>query len=102
MPDADNADAWIVTVTETKHIYFGVDLVTPQGYGRRNESSPAQTAARRLYVKADARAPFATVAQVLNAARADSFDRAILLTATAGLCRTARYDSLAERIAHLA
>ena len=31
MPEADDADAWIVTVTENNDLYFGVDPVTPQG-----------------------------------------------------------------------
>ena len=79
MPDADNADAWIVTVTEINHIYFGVDLVTPQALADAMKARP-RIRGQELFVKADARAPFATVAQVLNAARADSFDRAILLT----------------------
>jgi biopolymer transport protein ExbD len=30
VPDADNADAWIVTVTGNNDLYFGVDPVTPE------------------------------------------------------------------------
>jgi len=79
VPDADNADAWIVTVTEINTLYFGVDPVTPQALADAMKTR-TRTRGRELFVKADARAPFATVAQVINAAHADLFDRVILLT----------------------
>jgi len=79
VPDADNADAWIVTVTEINSLYFGVDPVTPQALADAMKTRP-RTRGQELFVKADARAPFSTVAQVLKAAHADSFDRVILLT----------------------
>lgn len=79
VPDADKADAWIVTVTENNDVYFGVDPVTPQGLFDAMKVRP-RSRGQELFVKADARASFATVAQVLKAARADMFDRVILLT----------------------
>lgn len=79
VPDADNSDAWIVTVTENNDLYFGVDPVTPQGLFDAMKIRP-RTRGQELFVKADARASFATVAQVLKAARADMFERVILLT----------------------
>jgi len=79
VPDADNADAWIVTVTEINSLYFGVDPVTPQALADAMKTR-ARTRGQELFVKADARAAYATVAQVLKAAHADLFDRVILLT----------------------
>jgi biopolymer transport protein ExbD len=79
VPEADNADAWIVTVTENNGLYFGVDPVTPQGLSEAMKVRP-RTRGQELFVKADGRASFATVAQVLKAAHADLFDRAVLLT----------------------
>jgi biopolymer transport protein ExbD len=79
MPEADNADAWIVTVTENNDVYFGIDRVTPQGLFDAMKIRP-RARGQELFVKADARASFATVAQVLKAAHADMFDRAVLLT----------------------
>jgi biopolymer transport protein ExbD len=79
VPEADNADAWIVTVTENNDLYFGLDLETPQGLFDAMKIRPP-TRGQELFVKADARASFATVAQVLKAAHADMFDRAVLLT----------------------
>jgi biopolymer transport protein ExbD len=79
VPDADDADAWIVTVTENNEIYFGVDPVTPQGLFDAMKIRP-RIRGQELFVKADARASFATVAQVLKAAHTDMFDRAVLLT----------------------
>jgi biopolymer transport protein ExbD len=79
VPDADNPDAWIVTVTEINSLYFGVDPMTPQALADTLKTRP-RVRGQELFVKADARVPFATVAQVLKAARADLFDRVILLT----------------------
>ena len=79
VPEADNADAWIVTVTENNSVYFGIDPVTQQGLFDAMKIRP-RTRGQELFVKADARASFATVAQVLKAAHADMFDRAVLLT----------------------
>jgi biopolymer transport protein ExbD len=79
MPEADNADAWIVTVTESNDLYFGVDPETPQGLADAMKTRP-RNRGQELFVKADARASFATVAQVLNVAHADLFNRVVLLT----------------------
>lgn len=79
VPEADSGSAWIVTVTGSNDLYFGVDPVTPQGLLDAMKVRP-RARAQELFVKADARASFATVAQVLNAAHANLFDRAVLLT----------------------
>jgi biopolymer transport protein ExbD len=79
VPDADNTDAWIVTVTENNDLYFGVDPMTPQTLADAMKARP-RTRGQELFVKADARAAYATVAQVLNAAHADLFNRVVLLT----------------------
>src|SRR5438105_1532082 len=68
VPDADNQDALIVTVTDTGKLYFGIDPVTPDSLAERLKgrvSHPTQN----LYVKADARSPYASVVKVLDAAR---------------------------------
>jgi biopolymer transport protein ExbD len=79
MPEADNENAWIVTVTTDGRIYFGTDQVTADNLVERMKIRPRNRAAK-FYVKADAGVPFSSVRQVLNAAREDLFDDVVLLT----------------------
>jgi biopolymer transport protein TolR len=79
MPEADQENAWIVTVTTDGRIYFGVEAVTPESLTHEMQVRPRNRAAK-LYVKADAGAPFSCVRQVLRAARVDLFDDVVLLT----------------------
>lgn len=79
-PDADNNDAWIVAVTADGNLYFGVKPVTPDQLLEQMKATPRQRDAK-LYIKADARAPFANVARVLEAGREVAFEAPVLLTA---------------------
>ena len=78
-PQADNQDAWIVAVTADGSLYFGVQPVTVASLTEEMKSTPRRREAR-LYVKADARAPFDAVKQALHAAQKDLFATAVLLT----------------------
>lgn len=78
-PAADTADAWIIAITADGHLYFGVKAVTPEQLQEEMKTTPRPRDAR-LYIKADARAPFAAVRQALLAAHADFFETAVLLT----------------------
>jgi biopolymer transport protein TolR len=80
MPEADWENAWIVTVTTDGRVYFGTDQVTAEGLAEQMKIHPHNRDAK-LYVKADAGAPFSSVRQVLHAARVDLFDDVVLLTA---------------------
>jgi biopolymer transport protein ExbD len=79
VPDADNEGAWIVTVSENGGLYFRTDAVTADGLTEQMRMRP-RNRQQKLYIKADARAPFASVERALDAARADLFDSAVLLT----------------------
>lgn len=79
-PDADNNDAWIVAVTAEGNLYFGVNPVTPDQLLEEMKATPRQRDAK-LYVKADARAPFSNVERVLEAGREVAFEAPVLLTA---------------------
>jgi biopolymer transport protein ExbD len=81
LPAADNPDAWVVTVTESGDLYFGVESVTPESWQQEMQSRP-RNREQELYIKADGRAPSSSVKRVLEAARADRFRRVFLLTAT--------------------
>jgi biopolymer transport protein TolR len=63
MPDADKENSLIVTVTEDGSVYFGTGRISPASLPDRIKTE------RKLYVKADARTPYATVANVLQAVR---------------------------------
>jgi biopolymer transport protein ExbD len=79
LPEAANSDAWIVTVTEQGTLYFGVDPVTPEGLVEAMKAHP-RIHGQNLYIKADARVPFTCVNRVLEAAHANLFNSAFLLT----------------------
>jgi biopolymer transport protein ExbD len=83
MPDADNADAWIITVTADGRLYFGVDPVTPADLQQRMIRTPRKRS-QRLYIKADARASFASVQKALDAASTAEFASPVLLVSQEG------------------
>jgi biopolymer transport protein ExbD/biopolymer transport protein TolR len=78
VPDADNQDALIITVTDTGILYFGIDSVTPDSLAEKLKGRPSRT--QNLYIKADARAPYACVVKVLDAARTAGVAGVTLLT----------------------
>ncbi len=86
-PEADRGDAWVIAVLRDGAVYFGTDRVFGEGgsgdslFSRLVKTPRKRTA--RLFVKADARAAFSSVQQVLNTAQADLFDDVVLLTSQA-------------------
>jgi biopolymer transport protein ExbD len=78
MPEADNADAWIISVTADGQLYFGVDPLTPTALRERMTRTPRKRS-QKLYIKADARASFASVQKALNAASAAEIESPVLL-----------------------
>ena len=79
MPAADDAKAWIVAVVRDGSIFFGTEKVTPEGLAEAMKSRPRDRD-QKLYIKADARAPFADVQKVLQAGRTAGFEAPVLLT----------------------
>lgn len=80
VPDADNPDALIITVTEAGKLYFGIDPVMPGSLAQKLKVSQSN-GSPNLYIKADARAPYATVVKILDAARMVGVADVTLLTA---------------------
>src|SRR5271166_722905 len=79
MPEADNPNAWIVTITADGGLYFGTDPVTSEGlYYKMKPRSRKRP--KDLFIKADARAPYASVQRALAGVHA-FYDSVILLTA---------------------
>ena len=79
VPEADNPDALIITVTETGRIYFGIDPVTQDTLAEKLKARPSHDT-QTLYIKADARTPYAGVVKVLDAAHAARVLSVTLLT----------------------
>jgi biopolymer transport protein ExbD len=79
-PDADDADALIVTVTDGGSFYFGIDPINADALAERIRAQQSNRG-HRLYVKADAHAQYASVIKVLEAARMAGVEAPILLTA---------------------
>ena len=79
VPEADNPDALIVTVTDTGKLYFGIDPVTSESLTQKLNGRLSR-GRQNLYIKADARAPYARVVKVLDAARAAGVEHVTLLT----------------------
>jgi biopolymer transport protein ExbD len=65
MPDADDEDAWIVTVAADGSLYFGTDPVTRAGLMDVMVRTP-RNREQKLYIKADDRAPYADVEYVFK------------------------------------
>lgn len=79
MPDADNEGALIVSITDSSGVYFGIDPIAPAALSEKVKASLSSQ--KMLYIKADARAPYADVMQVLHAARSAGVEATTLLTA---------------------
>jgi biopolymer transport protein ExbD len=79
VPEADNQDALIVTVTDNGKLYFGIDPVTPDTLAEKLKARPSHHT-ETLYIKADAKAPYACVVRVLDAARTVGVAGVTLLT----------------------
>jgi biopolymer transport protein ExbD len=79
VPDADNRDAFIVAVTDTGRLYFGIDMVAPDALAEKFKARPSHHT-QTLYIKADARAPYASVVKILDAAHTAGVAGVTLLT----------------------
>ena len=80
VPSADKEDALVVAVTYDGRVYLGTDLISSADLGGKIKSEMAARADKRLYVKADARTPYANVVNVLDAVRPSGVRGLILLT----------------------
>ncbi|HET9743460.1 MAG TPA: biopolymer transporter ExbD [Terriglobales bacterium] len=80
MPDADKEDAILIAVTRDNKVFLGNDLVQPDQLADKVRDKLANKADKRVYVKADARAKYGTVVEVVDNIRSDGVDQLGLLT----------------------
>jgi biopolymer transport protein TolR len=80
MQDAEKEDALMVTVMRNGDVFFSNDKVAPDSLTSKLKDRLANHQDKRVYVKADARAHFGNVVQVVDAVRAAGVDDLGLLT----------------------
>jgi biopolymer transport protein TolR len=80
MQDADKEDALLVSVMRDGTVYFGADKITPDSLTGKVKDRLTNRTNKIVYVKADARAHFGNVVQVVDGVRAAGVDDLGLLT----------------------
>jgi biopolymer transport protein TolR len=78
-PDADHEGSLIVTVTSNGSVYLGINPSIPAALAEQIKSRLSGRE-QKVYIKADARAPYADVVTVLGAASTAGVEAPILLT----------------------
>jgi biopolymer transport protein ExbD/biopolymer transport protein TolR len=80
MPDADKEDSLLVAVMRDGSIFFGADKVTPEVLTDKVKDRLANRADKRVFIKADARAKYGAVVEVVDNVRSAGVDELGLLT----------------------
>ena len=80
MADADKEDALLVGVMRDGKIYFGSDQVTADQLTERMKDRLANRTDKRVFIKADARAKYGNVVEVVDNIRSAGVDQVGLLT----------------------
>jgi biopolymer transport protein TolR len=80
MPDADKEDALLVAVMRDGSVYFGNNKLPVDQLTGQIKDRIANRVDKRVYVKADARAKFGSVVEVVDNVRAAGVDQLGLLT----------------------
>jgi biopolymer transport protein ExbD/biopolymer transport protein TolR len=79
VPNADKQDALIITLTQEGTLFFGVEPVSAGALAEQLKARVSR-GTNNLYLKADARAHYADVVKVLEAARTAGASGVTLLT----------------------
>jgi biopolymer transport protein TolR len=80
MPDADKEDALVVAVMRDGKVFFGNDRTEPDQLTQKVKDRLANRVDKRVFIRADARAKFGSVVQVVDNVRAAGVDQLGLLT----------------------
>jgi biopolymer transport protein ExbD/biopolymer transport protein TolR len=80
MPDADKEDALIVAVMRDGKVFFGNDPIAVDALTGKIKDRIANRVDKRVYVRADARARFKSVVDVVDNVRSAGVDQLGLLT----------------------
>src|ERR1700675_1798958 len=80
MPDADKEDALLVAVMRDGTVFFGTDKIAAGDLTQKVKDRLANRTDKRVFLKADARAKFGAVVEVVDNVRAAGVDQLGLLT----------------------
>ena len=80
MPDADKEDSLLVAVSHDGKVYFGSDQINPDDLTGKVKDRLANKADKRVFIKADARARYGKVVEVVDDIRSAGVDDVGLLT----------------------
>src|SRR5256885_7309986 len=80
MPDADKEDALIVAVMRNGDVFFGNDRINPDQLTNKIKDRIASRVNKTAYLRADARAKYKSVVDVVDNVRAAGVDDLGLLT----------------------
>ena len=80
MPDADKEDSLLVAITRDGKVFFGADQITPDQLTNRVKDRLANRSDKRIFIKADARAKYGSVVEVVDDVRSAGVDQLGLLT----------------------
>src|ERR1041385_4704049 len=80
MPDAEKEDALLVAVTRDGSVFFVSDKIAPDQLTNKIKDKLASRTDKRVFVRADARAKYGAVAEVVDNVRAAGVDELGLLT----------------------
>jgi len=80
MPDADKEDALLVAVMRDGKVFFGTDPIKVDDLTQKIKDRLANRTDKRVFIKADARAKFGAVVEVVDNVRSAGVDQLGLLT----------------------
>jgi biopolymer transport protein TolR len=80
MPDADKEDSLLVAVTHDGKVFFGQDIINPDELTGKVKDRLANKTDKRVFIKADARARYGKVVEVVDDIRSAGVDDVGLLT----------------------
>jgi len=80
MPDADKEDALLVAIMRDGQIFFGTDRIKPDELTAKVKDRLASKVDKRVFIKADARAKYGNVVDVVDNVRSAGVDDVGLLT----------------------
>ena len=80
MPDADKEDALLVAVMRDGKVFFGTDPIKVDDLTDKIKDRLANRTDKRVFIKADARAKFGSVVEVVDNVRSAGVDQLGLLT----------------------
>jgi len=80
MPDADKEDALVVAIMRDGKVFFGNERTDPDQITQKVKDRLASRVDKRVFIRADARAKFGAVVQIVDNVRAAGVDQLGLLT----------------------